>query len=396
MHDQIEKYVRKLMRDGSAIPESIRLYALDDRLISSREDEWAEVFGRVFEGLNISSLLFARPALPFADFLIRRAPSAADRLTPEDSETRVFLHDIPFIRTDEWANRPLSTVAERIVSALSGRKAALLEGLGAVSVGSLTIEQAYIGFSTIFHTTFVKYLLDLLKEGFMLDEEQEAFADFSRTWSRPIDVSGLELDSSKEDGHAPARGVAYEELCRIGRYTVEKGLVDSFFGNISVFDGRTIYISETASSLDELEGHIVPVAIDGSSTAGVSASSELPAHRAVYQNTSFCAVLHGHPKFSVVMSMYCTEEGCEVKDCTKDCNRSRFVCGVPIVTGETGTGGIAMTVPRAIKDKGACIVYGHGVFAASESGLGHAFMKMVDIENCCRAQYFRLAKERMG
>jgi ribulose-5-phosphate 4-epimerase/fuculose-1-phosphate aldolase len=65
----------------------------------------------------------------------------------------------------------------------------------------------------------------------------------------------------------------------VGRYTVEKGYVDSFFGNISYFDGRTIFISQTASSLDELEGHLDPVLLDGSSTAGISASSELPAHR---------------------------------------------------------------------------------------------------------------------
>lgn len=394
MYDQIEKYIRKLVRDRGAVPESIRLYALDDRLISSREDEWVEVFGRVFEGLNVSSILFARPSLPFADFLIRRAPFGADRLTPDDSETRVFLHDIPIIRRDEWINRPMSLLSERIVSGLRGRKAVIIEGLGVVSAGGLTIEQAYIGFSTVFHATFVKYLLDLLKEGFRLGEEVEAFADFRRMWSMPIDVSGLELGCKGGDRHAPALGAEYEEICRIGRYTVDNGLVDSFFGNISVFDGRTIYISETASSLDELEGHIVPVSIVGSSTAGISASSELPAHRAVYQNNmGFCAVLHGHPKFSVVMSMYCTEEGCEVKDCTMNCPRSRFACGVPIVAGETGAGGIAAAVPMGIRERGVCIVYGHGVFAASESGLCHAFMKMVDTENRCRAEYFRLVDE---
>jgi ribulose-5-phosphate 4-epimerase/fuculose-1-phosphate aldolase len=188
----------------------------------------------------------------------------------------------------------------------------------------------------------------------------------------------------------------YAEISRVGRYTVEKGLVDSFFGNISAFDGSTIYISQTASSLDELEGHIVPVPMDGSSTAGISASSELPAHKAIYLSTDYHAVLHGHPKFSVIMSMYCTEEGCHIEDCTRNCDRKRSVCGAPIVTGETGAGGLGRTVPPAVRESGACIVYGHGVFAAGRSDFREAFARMVEIENRCREKYFRLVKRSNG
>jgi ribulose-5-phosphate 4-epimerase/fuculose-1-phosphate aldolase len=183
----------------------------------------------------------------------------------------------------------------------------------------------------------------------------------------------------------------YDEICRVGRYTVEKGLVDSFFGNISYFDGKTIYISQTASSLDELEGHIDPVPLDGSSTAGLSASSELPAHRAIYLSSNYHAVLHGHPKFSVILSMFCEEEECVLSDCGRNCKRKRSACGVPIVTGEIGAGGLAKTVPAAIRESGVCIVYGHGVFSAGGQDFKDAFLKMVDVENRCREEYFRLA-----
>lgn len=190
------------------------------------------------------------------------------------------------------------------------------------------------------------------------------------------------------------KSIIYEEISRVGRYTVEMGLVDSFFGNISAFDGSTIYISQTASSLDELEGHIVPVPVDGSSTAGISASSELPAHKAIYLSTDYRTVLHGHPKFSVILSMYCTEEGCDIEDCTRGCDRKRQVCGYPIVVGETGAGGLKRTVPPAIKAAGACIVYGHGVFSAGRSDLREAFVRMVEIENRCREEYFAMLHRR--
>ncbi len=406
MLDHIEKYTQKLLRDRTAMAESIRLYRLDDVVIASRSDEWLPVFTEVFSGLNVAALLFARPTLPFADLLVARTDPGAGRLMPKDSETRTFLHDIPIIRKQEWSRKPKAALAEKIIRCLRERKAVVIQELGVVASGGVTVEQAYIGYSTIFHTTFVKYLLDLLTEGFKLPGEREAFEEFREKWLRPIDAAGLEfaegpLGGNAERGEPPhpgplpqgERGLIYEEICRVGRYTVEKGLVDSFFGNISYFDGTTIYISQTASSLDELEGHIDPVPLDYSSTAGLSASSELPAHKAIYLSTNYHAVLHGHPKFSVILSMHCTEQDCDIEDCGKNCRRKREACGVPIVPGEVGAGGLAKTVPVAIKDCGACIVYGHGVFSAGEKDFRDAFLKMVDVENKCREEYFKLLEK---
>jgi len=185
-----------------------------------------------------------------------------------------------------------------------------------------------------------------------------------------------------------------KEICKVGRYTVEKGYVDSFFGNISYFDGKTIFISQTTSSLDELEGHIDPVPLDNSSTAGLSASSELPAHRGVYLASNYHAVLHGHPRFSIVMSMFCEEENCEIDDCNRLCNRKRSVCGVPIVAGETGAGGLAKSVPVALRETGVCIAFGHGIFAAGEKDFEAAFMRMAEVENQCREAYFKLVEQK--
>lgn len=409
MHDQIAKYTQKLLRDRTAVPDSIRFYRLDDVVSTNRRDDWLAMFTEVFQGLDITALLFAKLTLPFADLLVERTEPGTDRLVPKDSETKVFLHDIPFIRKKEWEGASRADLTNMIVRCLRERKAAIIQGLGIVSTGGVTVEQSYIGFSTVFHTTFVKYLLDVLTDGFKLPNEGMVFEGFKQSWNRTPDLSGLAfspgpLEGSAVSHHSPhpnpltqgAREIIYKEICRVGRYTVEKGFVDSFFGNISYFDGMTIYISQTTSSLDELEGFIDPVPVDGSSTAGLSASSELPTHRGIYLDSPYRAVLHGHPRFSIILSMLCDEKNCDIKDCNRLCNRARTVCGVPIVAGETGAGGMAKSVPAAMKEQGVCIVYGHGIFAAGEKDFRDAFMKMAEVENRCREEYFRLAEERTG
>src|SRR3990172_8195643 len=193
MKDHIDKYARKLLRDRTAIPESIRFYVLDDRVITNREDEWLPVFAEVFSGLNVTALLFAKTTLPFADFLIVRSDPGVERITPKDTETRTFLHDIPFIRKNEWSESSPQERPGKIIRCLKERRAMVIEGLGVVATGGVTVEQSFIAFSMIFHTTFVKYLLDLLTDGFKLPGEREAFKDFQSKWVRPIDSSGLQF-----------------------------------------------------------------------------------------------------------------------------------------------------------------------------------------------------------
>jgi len=58
-------------------------------------------------------------------------------------------------------------------------------------VGAITVEQAFINYSSVFHSTFVKYLQDVLSQGFLLPGEREAFDAFRRDWLQPISASGL-------------------------------------------------------------------------------------------------------------------------------------------------------------------------------------------------------------
>ncbi|MBF8259385.1 MAG: aldolase domain protein, partial [Actinobacteria bacterium] len=113
----------------------------------------------------------------------------------------------------------------------------IAEGLGIVANGTVTVEQAYINYSSVFHAVFVKYLLDVLANGFLLSGEKEAFNAFRRDWLRPVSADGLAF----RGGPLRDTGEILAEIAACGRYTVERGLVDSFFGNISCRAGDVVY-----------------------------------------------------------------------------------------------------------------------------------------------------------
>jgi len=384
----IRKYAGKMERDRSVAPGRIGIAAQDDVMLSEGAPDLSRLASDVLSRLSCLGMVVAPSSLPFPDFLVRRAPVVSSTLVPLDTETRTFLHDIPFLRKEELGPEPAATIA----TLLSKRKGVVAEGIGIVASGPVTLEQAYIHYSSVFHACYVKYLLDVLQEGFLLPGEAEAFRAFREEYLRPPTAEGLSFRAGPLDDPEEV----LSEIRAVGRYTVERGLVDSFFGNISYRVGETVFISQTAASLDELAGCVDPVPKDNRSTTGITASSELLAHRRICEATGARAVLHGHPKFAVAMSMLCDVIDCPVKDCWKDCTRVRMLGDTPIVAGEIGAGGLAARVPPVIGGPGKAIVYGHGVFAIGRDGFEEAFRSMVDVENRCREEYFRRLDARAG
>ena len=381
MRSQIAKFAGKLRRDRTAAEGRVGIAVQDDVMLSEGAPDLSRLAADVLSRLSCMGIVAAAPSLPFASYLLRRAGAGAEAIVPLDTETRTFLHDIPVARREELAADP----ARAIAALLSNRKGVIAEGVGIVASGPVTLEQAYIHYSSVFHAAFVKYLLDALRDGFVLPGEEEAFREFRKEFLRPLTAEGLSFRAGPLDDPEEI----LSEICTVGRYTVQRGLVDSFFGNISFRTGGTIFISQTAASLDELAGCIDPVPMDNRSTTGITASSELLAHRRIYEATGARAVLHGHPKFAVAMSMLCEEKDCPVKDCWKDCPNVRMLGDIPVVAGEIGAGGLAVRVPPVIGAPGKAIVYGHGVFTTGKDGFEEAFRSMVDVENRCREEYFR-------
>ena len=79
--------------------------------------------------------------------------------------------------------------------------------------------------------------------------------------------------------------------------------------------------------------------MDGSSPVAITASSEFRLHKKVLPQSGKRAILHGHPRFSVIVSMICDEEDCEFRGRRHThCPKERFAGDVPIVPGEAGRG----------------------------------------------------------
>lgn len=381
MKELVEKYERKLVASGMAEKGAPLIGGLDAELVWNRPDAGCAELEKIFGRLNINSLLFSEPAEPYRSFIEYLARRADGAIYPHDSETRTFMHDLPVVRDFE---------AAQIAEALKQRKSVIVPGHGIVTWGTVSPEQAFVFYSSVCFACFVKFFSDYLTDSRAGTVSKEARRIFAAALPR------LEPLPENPPTLMPAPFTSEEEVYRAvseaGRLTVEHHLVDSYFGNVSLRYGNCLYISQTTSSLDELEGCIDPCPLDGSSCAGVTASSEFTAHRDVVLRTGMNGVLHGHPKFSVIISMDCERVDCEFKGkCHIKCPEKRFIEDIPIVPGESGTGplGLSNTMPPAMEGRRGVIVYGHGLFTVGRVDLNEAFASLLSIERMCRDAYFR-------
>lgn len=385
MKKLIDTYINKIISQGLAEAGSITLIALDAEIISNVPlDKINTELLNVFDMMNISSLLYAEPAEPYKSILAYFADHEKNCLIPTDCETRTFLHDIPVIEK-------LSSVS--VSKALSMRKAAIVGSRGIISYGTVSPEQAFVSFSSVCFSTYVKFFTDVM---FRLENcnTQRTRQDkkLLDTWLAVADMIVPAFPPCFDIPASPPRNEdeTYQQLIVTGRELVKQKLVDSYFGNISYFFGDTVFISQTGSSLDELETCIDAVPLNGSSSSGITASSELSAHISIYRKTGRRAIVHGHPKFTVIMSMFCRKDSCDLSTCYRSCTERRSVSGIPIVSGEIGTGptGLVKTVPAAMADSPAVIVFGHGIFCSAPDTFRPAFEMIQTAEKTCMTEYF--------
>jgi len=381
MENLFFKYEKKLVESGLAISGDPLLGILDAEIEWNRRDGSQKIFEKVFENLNINSLIFSKPKEPYYSIINYLAKISGKAIRPSDCETRTFFHDLPV---------SLEFSADSIISMLKKRKCVIIQGHGIISYGTVSIEQAFITFSSVCFSCFVKFFSDYLsalKSGRPNNDFINIFEKVSNFTAPPPHLNNSLLKSpfytDKE---------VFSAICEAGSLLVGLKLVDSFFGNISFRHDDTLFISQTGSSLDELDGCIDLCPFDGSSCACITASSELPAHLEIIKRTGHKAILHGHPKFSVILSMDCGIRDCSSKGvCNIKCPFERDVCGIPVVSGEvgSGSGGLCNTVPAAIIDKPGVIVYGHGIFTTGADDFNLPFTNLLEIENACYREYFK-------
>lgn len=377
----LAKYAEKLVAAGLSPAGGPVFAGLDDTLVFNRQAPETRVLAGVFDRMNITALLFMPPAEPYRtaiDFLAGRAGAAVE---PGDCETRTFLHDLPVVRAFD---------PDSLARALRRRKSAIVPGRGVVAHATVSPEQAFVTASSVGFSCFVKFFadyLDLARRGRLDPAYRAAFARAVAHLS-PVRRDLPPLAAGPFTTPEAARAA----MVQAGRATVEYGLVDSYFGNISYCLDGVVHISQTGSSLDELEEVIDPCPLDGSTCAGITASSELSAHQAVVLGSATRAILHGHPRFSVILSMDCPEPDCPTRGrCHVECDRKRLVADIPVVPGEVGTGprGLVNTLPGAMPGRRGVLVYGHGLFAVGGEDFRKPFDTLLSFENFCREEYFR-------
>lgn len=427
MIDQLTKYAAKLAEAGLCAPGEPLLAALDAELCFSHSgDARQPVAEAVIYGLGASALLLAQPIGACQETMLALARQALESgqsaVIPGDCETRTFLHDLPVVSGLE---------TQGLLAALKARKGCIVLHQGRAlmaAAGSVSPEQTFVTASSMAFACFVAYFARHLADaraGRLTDLRRAEFADI-----RTLLVADLARLPSAPPQLLPGPFVSAEQaraaMIEAGRAVVEYGLVDSSFGNVSCRQdapgGELLLISQTGSALDELSGLIDPCRMDGSSCVGLTASSEYSAHKAIYEGGPARVILHGHPRFAVILSLDCDKLDCPgLGNCHRACATPRAVVVprlpagdilkgdetagktaspllIPIVPGEVGTGpyGLCNTLPQALNAEGGrrgAIVYGHGLFATGREDFRQAFATLLEVERFCREEYFRRVAE---
>lgn len=381
MEQLINKYAKKTVDHGLASPGSPLLGGLDAELVWNRQSSSIPILEKVFSILNINSLLSCWPKEPYASIINYLAEHSSGTIFPGDTETRTFLHDLPIATT---------FCADAIANALKRRKCVIIPNKGIVTFGTVSPEQAFVVFCSVLFACFVKFHVDALAEKragkvdpLRLEILKRAIPLYSAlpTTSPALMKGPFELESE-----------IHQAMIEAGNFTVRYKLVDSFFGNISYSTKDTLYVSQTGSSMDELEGCIDACPLDGSSSTGLTASSELTAHIRVITQTDNRSILHGHPKFPVILSLDCFESSCQFKDeCHLRCPKDRRIENIPIISGEVGSGphGLSKSLPPTLANHPSAIVHGHGLFTTGKTDYNDAFSNMLEIEHLCRQEYLK-------
>ena len=375
MEQLVRKFTGKLVTQGLVQEGSVLMGGLDAEFVWNQRDTRIAALEKAFSALNINSFLLAVPAEPYSSIVSYLSKTCDGAVRPSDSETRTFLHDLPIAVSDS---------VDEMVHHLRRRKCVLLPGGAIASCGTVSPEEAFVSFSSACFATYVKFMSDCLEWVRQGRIPREAGPVMGKALDM-LEMPPVSVPSVMRGPYQSETDV-YRAMAEVGRQTVFHRLVDSHFGNVSVRWNRVLYISQSGSSLDELESCIDPCPLDGSSSAGITASSELTAHRRIYEETGADVVLHGHPKFCAILSLDCDDMACQIRGrCHTRCETDRFIGDIPIVPGEVGTGpfGLCNTVPGAMNDHRGVIVFGHGLFTAGRQDFQDALQHMFDVERMC-------------
>ena len=151
METLINKYNDKLVNHGLCKENTPVVGGINDEIFWNREFEEKNELEKIIKELNINSLIFAKPVSPFFDILNFYANKEKTEFVPEDTETRTFLHSIPVCN---------DLIPGEIIKILKRRKGVVIKDKGIITYGTVSPEQAFIVFSSIIFSGFVKFFTD--------------------------------------------------------------------------------------------------------------------------------------------------------------------------------------------------------------------------------------------
>lgn len=150
------------------------------------------------------------------------------------------------------------------------------------------------------------------------------------------------------------------ELQWVGEVLFEEGLNSSHSGNISIRDGSRILITRKGAMLGRLrEEDLVEVKLQGKVEDEKAASSELPAHRAIYLKTPAKAIAHCHPPHAIAISLLMN------RMIPVDVEGAYHLKEVPVLISEqpVGSSEIAAEIAALLEYNKIILCRGHGSFA---------------------------------
>ncbi len=166
----------------------------------------------------------------------------------------------------------------------------------------------------------------------------------------------------------------------VGRDLFTQGLVSSISGNLSIRLGERMIITRRGSRLGCLEEHdLIETGISKNDRNTPLASTEIAAHRAIYQATPALAIVHAHPPHAIALSLT------ETEIVPRDAEGLEMVKQVPVVgwNMKVRPGGLMDIIARALEQHRIVVVHGHGSFAMGQL-LEEAHNCTTTFEESCR------------
>lgn len=182
----------------------------------------------------------------------------------------------------------------------------------------------------------------------------------------------------------------YEIFRDIGRDLYVAGMISSHGGNISMRLGDRVVIKRRGAMLGQLKPHdLIETGLDKNDSGVTMASTELLAHRMIYQKTPALAIVHCHPRTAIAFSLS-RDEIVPI-----DNEASYLLKKIPVIYEEfaSGTPEMANNLAAVLQSYKIVMLRGHGSFATGQT-LDEAFHWSSTLEESCQiALYASLINE---